>query len=108
MPWKLFFYLVLLGLILTFVGLNLGNTTDISFGFVSFEEVPVFMSLFIAFFIGVVFTLPVAIRSSSRKTQARSDRRQLRAEQRAAKKQARLDKKDRKGTETANVDRISD
>jgi uncharacterized integral membrane protein len=108
MPWKLFFYLVLLGLILTFVGLNLGNTTDISFGFVSFEDVPVFMSLFIAFFIGVVFTLPVAIRSSSRKTQARSERRQLRAEERAAKKQARLDRKARKDAGTEHINRISE
>lgn len=75
MPWKLIFYLIIIGLILVFIGLNLGNTTDISLGFVTFEGVPVFMGLFVAFFFGVLITIPVAVKSSSRKTQQRSDRR---------------------------------
>jgi len=95
MPWKLVFYLVLLGLILAFVGLNLGNTTDISFGFVSFSDVPVFMSLFVAFFFGVAVALPAAIRTSSRKTRARSERTLSRREKKQAKRAAKEEKKSR-------------
>ncbi len=96
MPWKLVFYLVLLGLVLAFVGLNLGNTTDISFGFVSFSDVPVFMSLFVAFFFGVAIALPAAIRTSSRKTKARSERTLSRREEKEAKRAAKQEKKARK------------
>jgi hypothetical protein len=96
MPWKLVFYLVLLGLILGFVGLNLGNTTDISFGLVSFSDVPVFMSLFVAFFFGVAVALPAAIRTSTRKTRARSEKQLSRREEKEAKKAAKEDRKARK------------
>ena len=74
MPWKMVFYLVIVALVLVFVGLNLDNTADISLGFISFEDVPVFMGLFVAFFLGVVVTIPVAVQSSSRKTKKRSER----------------------------------
>lgn len=97
MPWKLVFYLVLLALILVFVGLNLGNTTDISFGFVQFQDVPVFMSLFVAFFVGVLVALPVAVQSSSRKTRERRERKELRRAARQRKKEARAEKASRRG-----------
>lgn len=91
MPWKMIFYLIIIGFILVFIGLNLGNTTDISLGFVTFHGVPVFMGLFVAFFFGVVVTIPIAVTSSSRKTKERSDKRA----QRKAKRQERKAKKDR-------------
>mgnify|MGYP001439041476 CR=1 FL=1 len=107
MPWKLVFYLILLGIILAFVGLNLGNTTDISFGFVSFQDVPVFMSLFVAFFVGVAVTLPIAIQSSSRKTRQKSERtlsrrekRDRKREEKAAKAEAKANKRSRGGSDT--------
>ncbi len=93
MPWKLIFYLVIVGLILVFIGLNLGNTTDISLGFHEFTDVPVFMGLFVAFFFGVAVTIPVAVQSSSRKTRARSDRKMEREEQRRLKQEAKEAKK---------------
>ena len=93
MPWKLIFYLILVGLILVFVGLNLGNTADISLGFYEFNEVPVFMGLFVAFFLGVAVTIPVAVQSSSRKTKAKSDLRLERKDRRQQKIDARKEKK---------------
>jgi hypothetical protein len=75
MPWKLIFLLIVLAIVLVFVGLNLGNTSDISLGFVDFEDVPVFMGLFIAFFLGVAVAIPISMSSSSRKTKARSEKR---------------------------------
>ena len=94
MPWKLVFYLVLLGLVLAFVWLNIGNTTDISFGFATVEDVPIFMSLFVSFFIGVAVALPIAVRSSSRKTRAQSEKR---AAKREAKRRNRREKRPAKG-----------
>lgn len=66
MPWKLVFFIIVLALVVTFVGLNVGNTSDISFGFHSFSEVPVFISLFAAFLLGVLVTLPATLWSSKR------------------------------------------
>lgn len=89
MPWKLIGSLVLLGVVLLFVGFNLENTTDISFGFAVLSDVPVFLSLFSAFFAGVLVTLPFAIRSSSRRERLnleRKERRRAKREERAMRK----------------------
>ncbi len=86
MPWKLVFYLVILAVILGFVGLNLGNTTDISLGVVTFEDIPVFMGLFFAFFLGVGVAIPISVSSTSRKTKARSEKKFERLEKKREKK----------------------
>ncbi|MFP4206466.1 MAG: hypothetical protein ACLFM5_03890 [Spirochaetaceae bacterium] len=65
MPWKLIGFLVLMGLILAFVGFNADHAVDVSFGFYRFEDVPIFVSLFIAFALGVLITLPLALRRRS-------------------------------------------
>ncbi len=75
MPWKLIVYLLILGIILAFVGLNIGNTSDISFGFVVYEEVPIFIGLFGAFFLGALVSLPIAVKSASRKSRASTEKR---------------------------------
>ncbi|MFP4432449.1 MAG: hypothetical protein ACOCW6_10580 [Spirochaetota bacterium] len=66
MPWKLFFVILLLGLVVTFVGLNAQNSTDISFGFTTLSDIPIYISLFSAFFIGVLITLPFTFRRRSK------------------------------------------
>ena len=71
MPWKLIGFLVLIGLILAFVGFNADNVSDISFGFHRFEEVPIFVSLFIAFFFGVLVTLPFTLLGRSQRSKKR-------------------------------------
>lgn len=65
MPWKLLVFLVVVGLILAFVGFNAANVSDVSFGFYRFEDVPIFISLFVAFFLGVLVTLPFTFRRRS-------------------------------------------
>ena len=57
---KLIFFLVGLALAILFSAFNIGNETDISFGFTVFENVPVFLSISISFLAGAVFTLPFA------------------------------------------------
>ena len=58
-PFKVILFLIILGLIIFFIGFNLTNVSDISIGFHTFEDVPIFISLFIAFAAGVVVMLPV-------------------------------------------------
>lgn len=58
MPWRLFLTLLLCTLLIAFVGLNLDNRASISFGFYIFNDVPVFVSMFISFFCGALVMLP--------------------------------------------------
>jgi uncharacterized integral membrane protein len=74
MPWKLIAFLVVIGIILAFVGFNAANTSDVSFGFYRFEDVPIFISLFAAFFIGVLVTLPFTFRRRSTRVEKRPKR----------------------------------
>ncbi len=57
---KLIFFLVGLAAAIVFSALNIGNTSDVSFGFTVLHEIPVFLSISISFLAGAVFTLPFA------------------------------------------------
>ncbi len=61
MPWKLIGFIILVGLILLFITLNVGNKSDISFGVVVFKNVHIFTSLFVAFLIGLLTALAVTL-----------------------------------------------
>lgn len=100
MPWKLIVYLVILGFILAFVGLNIGNTSDISFGFIVYEDVPVFIGLFAAFFMGALVSLPIAVQSASRKTKLSTEKRFNRKLEKDQKKE---EKARKRGTSSATV-----
>ncbi|MFP4330473.1 MAG: LapA family protein [Alkalispirochaetaceae bacterium] len=89
MPWKFVSVLVILAVVLLFVAFNINNTSNISFGVYTAEEVPIFLSLFISFFLGFLVTLPFALSSSRRKTKAI-------IEKRRQKKDAREERKKRK------------
>lgn len=58
MPWRLVGFIVCIVLVTVFVGFNLDNRCDISFGFFQLESVPIFLSLMSAFVLGVVVVLP--------------------------------------------------
>ena len=68
MPWRLVLFLIVLGLVVAFAGFNAGNVTDISFGFRTIEAVPIFMSLFAAFFLGALIVLPFTVFRRSKKS----------------------------------------
>ena len=63
MPWRLIIFILIFGVLLTFIMLNLGNDNrcDISFGFVKAERVPVFLTIFISFFLGLLCALPLSL-----------------------------------------------
>ena len=60
-PWRLVVFIVLLGAVVIFAGLNINNTSDVSFGFWKIEGVPIFISLFFAFVVGVITMAPFVI-----------------------------------------------
>jgi uncharacterized integral membrane protein len=58
MPWRLLVLIVIVAILLGFIGLNLKNTCNISFGFASFEDVPVYLTVFASFILGMFCSLP--------------------------------------------------
>jgi uncharacterized integral membrane protein len=58
MPWRLIGFIIIFGVFLAFIAFNLGNTCDISFGFHTFKAVPVFLTAFTSFILGMFCTVP--------------------------------------------------
>lgn len=96
MPWKFVTVLVIVGIVLLFVAFNVNNTSDISFGVYRAEEVPIFLSLFIAFFLGFLVTLPFALSSSSRKTRASLEKQREKEEKKRNRRENRGKRKEKK------------
>jgi uncharacterized integral membrane protein len=67
MPWRLIGFIILFGILLIFITLNLGNTCNISFGFKTFDDVPVFLTAFCSFALGLLCTIPLSISLRLRK-----------------------------------------
>jgi uncharacterized integral membrane protein len=69
-PWRLVLLLALLVVVAVFAGFNL-DPVSISVGFYVFEDVPLFLSLIVAFFAGALLMLPFALlrRRQKRKPQ---------------------------------------
>jgi uncharacterized integral membrane protein len=61
MPWRLIGFVLLFAIFLIFIGLNLGNSCDISFGFITIPQVPVYLTAFSAFVLGILWTIPFMI-----------------------------------------------
>ena len=73
MPWRLVGTVIILGIILLFIGFNLENRCDISFGFTTLTNTPVYLTAFSAFVLGLFCAIPFAIslrrKSTGKKTQ---------------------------------------
>jgi uncharacterized integral membrane protein len=61
MPWRFIGFVVLCTVFLGFIGFNLENKCDISFGFTKLSEVPVFFTAFASFVLGLLASVPIAI-----------------------------------------------
>lgn len=66
-PWKLILFLLLMAIFVVFAGFNIKNVADISLGFTVIRDVPIFLSIFIAFLAGAFFMLPFAFRKRKNK-----------------------------------------
>ena len=69
MPWKLIVFILIFAVVLAFITFNLGNKCDISFGPgpLTIKDVPVFLTVFISFILGLLSTLPFIIKARKRK-----------------------------------------
>jgi hypothetical protein len=122
MPWKLVGFIICLVLGTCFAGYNLGNNCNISFGFHTFENVPIFFSLIVAFACGVVVTLPFTVirKKSTKEKKALAEERAMKkikkdqekeakalvVAEKAAAKEAKLAQKEAKKQEKAKKQEI--
>jgi len=74
MPWRLILFLLVLTIVVLFAGFNITNVADISFGIWTLHQVPIFLSLFIAFLVGCFVMLPFAVRRRSAKVTTKTSR----------------------------------
>ncbi|MCL2441630.1 MAG: hypothetical protein FWD14_07800 [Treponema sp.] len=62
MPWRLILFVIIFAVFLTFITFNLENRCDISFGFAVLTQVPVFLTVFVSFILGLFCALPLVFR----------------------------------------------
>ena len=60
-------FIVICGLFLVFILFNLDNKSDVSFGFRVFSDIPVFLTAFSSFVLGMVFAVPFVLSFWKRK-----------------------------------------
>jgi uncharacterized integral membrane protein len=53
------FFILVFAIFLCFIVFNLGNASDVSLGFTSFSDIPVFVTALFSFALGMLFTFPV-------------------------------------------------
>ena len=77
MPWRLIVMIVVFAVFLVFITLNLDNKHNISFGFTEIEDVPIFVTIFISFAMGLLFSIPLIfmVLRSRRKKHRRENKR---------------------------------
>jgi len=61
MPWRLILFIVVFGIFLVFVTFNLENRCDIGFGFIDIPNVPVFLTIFASFTMGIFCSFPLVM-----------------------------------------------
>jgi len=63
MPWRLILCVIIFAVFLAFITVNLEYRCDVNIGFTKFESVPIFLTVFVSFFLGFICALPLALRS---------------------------------------------
>ena len=56
---RLFCFIIIFALFLTFIVLNLENSCDVDLGFHKFPNAPVYITASVSFFLGMLCTIPV-------------------------------------------------
>jgi uncharacterized integral membrane protein len=67
---RLIGFILIFVVFLTFIILNLGNGCDISFGFKTIPQVPVFITAFSSFVLGMLFAVPFVLTLGRKKQPA--------------------------------------
>jgi len=58
---RLILFIVIFGVFLAFIIFNLDNKCDISLGIMTFNDIPVFLSSFFSFVVGMLFAIPLIV-----------------------------------------------
>jgi len=69
MPWRLIIFIAVFTVFLVFISFNLENKCDISFGFAKLTEVPVFITIFTSFILGLLCSLPLIMHIKKRRAE---------------------------------------
>jgi len=77
MPWRLILFVAVFAVFLVFITFNLDNRCDISFGFKRFENVPVFLTVFSSFAIGLVCSLPFALWAAGKRRRQKTQKEKI-------------------------------
>ena len=67
MPWRLIIFVAIFTVFMVFVMFNLENRCDISFGFAKISDVPVFITIFTSFILGLSCAIPLVLHFKKRK-----------------------------------------
>jgi len=73
MPWRLITVIVVFAVFLAFITFNLENRSDINFGFTKITGVPVFLTIFISFALGLFCTMPFVVRALKKRKEPLAD-----------------------------------
>ena len=64
---RLICFIFIFALFLVFIGLNLNNHCDVNLGFNIYENIPVYITGMVSFFLGMLCTIPILITLKKRK-----------------------------------------
>lgn len=107
MPVKLLGTVALLIIVTIFCGFNAGETfhCDVNLLFYTFKDVPVFLTILISFFVGVLLMLPFTLGNAKHRAAQKAADAKARQERAAAKSQAKADAQAKKDAARAARER---
>ena len=89
---RLVVFILIFVIFLGFIVLNLHHTSDLSFGFITLKDVPVFVSVLCSFMLGMLFSIPMAFALIwKRRTAAKQKKEEMLAEKQVPDKPAMID-----------------
>ena len=74
MPWRLIALIIILAVFLAFITFNMENRCDISFGIKVYKDIPVFLTIFTSFILGMLCALPIKLRSGKKRDETTKDK----------------------------------
>jgi len=74
MPWRLLVLIIILAVLLAFITFNLENRCDISFGVKVYKDIPIFLTIFTSFILGMLCALPIKISAGRKRGGAAKDK----------------------------------
>jgi len=64
---RIIVFILIFAIFLAFIVFNLGNKCNVSLGLIEFNDIPVFLTAFFSFVLGMCFTIPLILSKGRRK-----------------------------------------